>query len=97
MYNGQRSKSFKLCHRSFGVMGSLLCISDLDGSSRMTLLTMMVSSLSILYQLVNDSWSYFPSVRSIFLDVSLPFTEPPILAPEPTFCLARSSWHKSVR
>lgn len=44
-YNGHRSKSHKLLHRSLGVIGSRLCIVPLLGSSRMTRLIIIVSSL----------------------------------------------------
>lgn len=44
-YNGHRSKSHKLFQRSLGVIGSRLCIVPLLGSSRMTRLIIIVSSL----------------------------------------------------
>lgn len=42
----QRSKSFRLSQRWRGVRASRLCMSLLLGSSLMTLLTMMISSLN---------------------------------------------------
>lgn len=44
-YSGHRSKSHKLFHRSLGVIGSRLCIVPLLGSSRITRLIIIVSSL----------------------------------------------------
>lgn len=45
MYRGQRSKSQRLFQSNFGVIGCRLCMVPLLGSSRITRLTMIVSSL----------------------------------------------------
>jgi hypothetical protein len=45
MYRGHMRQSQRVCHIIFTVIPWRLCISDLDGSSRNTLFTMMISSL----------------------------------------------------
>ena len=45
MYRGHMRQSQRACHTIFNVIPWRLCISDLDGSSRNTLFTMIISSL----------------------------------------------------
>ena len=47
IYKGHKSKSFSDCQSNFGVTGCRLCMVPLDGSSLMTLFTMISSSRSV--------------------------------------------------
>jgi hypothetical protein len=85
MYRGQRSKSQRLFHSSFGVIGCRLCIVPLLGSSRITRLTRIVSSLT-------RRQIKFP-VGFGCPQMSLPWCEPAILAARPVGGLAGSWGH----
>lgn len=85
-YNGHRSKSHKLFHRSFGVIGSRLCIVPLLGSSRMTRLIIIVSSLVGVRLLYREDMIGYKR--------DSPWTEPALLAPAPAGSLAGPRGHE---
>lgn len=82
----QRSKSFRLCHKSFGVTGCRLCILLFDGSSRRTLLTIIVCSLS------KESVRIFGKP---FSPEYIPLVKPTSLSSEPAGSLTRSCGHEA--
>jgi hypothetical protein len=69
IYKGHKSKSRRLLTSSLGVIGCRLCMVPLEGSSRMTLFTMISSSL-----LHPISVAIFgASSRTTYLGVNQPF------------------------
>ena len=81
-YTGHMRQSQRACHIIFNVKPWRLCISDLDGSSRNTLFTMIISSLWDGQQ---------PHTRRT--GVCLPFREPTVWT-EPCFSLRRARRHQ---